>query len=214
MDDERPARKDYPLTVSKMSKTPSWILLGFVLGAAFVLTFNPRRPRPAPPVQPAVTEPAKPAVPREPPPLSLIEAVFEKEGQAAVWSGDTTEVALWVPAEERYADFYEVRRIDGKLYFRSIPALTRRIIMRGKPQPDALLQFTETEEQFREWEEYGRRERPFERMWQKPNRPAANSVPAPTLPSMPAPKLEITPPPINPTLPPPSPKKAETPPAR
>ena len=202
MDDERPA-KEYPLSASKMSKTPSWILLGFVLGALFVFTFHTRRQKAAPPPAPVPAEPAKPAAPRDPPPLSLIEAVFEKEGHMATWSGDTTEVALWVPAEERYADFYEVRKIDGKLYFRSIPALTRRTINRGTVQADALLQFTETEDQFREWQEYGRRERPFEKMWEKPNRPPVNTLPSPSLPTVTTPKIEITPPPIEPTLPPP-----------
>lgn len=210
MDDEPPG-KTYPLAASKMSKTPSWIMLGFVLGALFVVALPPRKPQPARPVAVVPGEPARPAAPREPPPLSRIEIIFEKYGETAVWSDNTTEVALWDPVEERYADFYEVRRLDSKLYFRSIPQLTRRIIARGKVPADALLQFTETEEQYREWQEHGRSERPIERMWQKPTRAPAISIAPPTVPPLETPKFELTPPPINPTLTVPGKKDAPRP---
>jgi hypothetical protein len=208
MDDDSP-QKQYPLSASKMSKTPSWIMLGFVLGALFVIALRPPPPKPVPGPAPVAVEPAKPSAPRDPPQLSRIEIVFEKYGEGAVWSDNTTEVAMWDPTEERYADFYEVRRIDGKLYFRSIPQLTRRIIARGKTTSDALLQFTETEEQFREWEQFGRTERPIERMWQKPARSPSISVPPPTAPSMETPKLDLAPPSINPALP--APQKKDEP---
>ena len=137
--------------------------------------------------------------------------MFEKYGEGAVWSDNTTEVAMWDPTEERYADFYEVRKIDGKLYFRSIPQLTRRIIKRGKVEADSLLQFTETEEQFREWEQYGRTERPIEWMWKKPERSPGMTVPPPTAPAMETPKLDLAPPAINPTLTTPGKKEAPAP---
>lgn len=175
-------------------------MLGFVLGALFVFALPDRTPKSAPAVAITATEPARPVVPRDPPPLSRIEIIFEKYGEGAVWSDNTTEVAMWDSVEERYADFYEIRRLDGKLYFRSIPQLTRRIIARGKIQADALLQFTETEEQYRDWDEHGRRERPIERMWQKPARAPAISVAPPSVPAMDTPKLELVAPPINPTL--------------
>lgn len=198
--DHEPPQKTYPLSASKMSKTPSWIMLGFVLGALFVFALPKRTLKPARPAGAVPQEPAKPAVPRDPPPLSRIEIIFEKYGEGAIWSDNTTEVAMWDPIEERYADFYEVRRVNGKLYFRSLPQLTRRIIARGKMPADSLLQFTETEEQYREWQEHGRNERPIENMWRKPARAPVISVAAPTAPAMETPKLELTAPAINPTL--------------
>ncbi len=198
--DDQPPGKSYPLSASKMSKTPSWIMLGFLLGALFVLALPQRKTKAPPPVAILPGEPARPAVPREPAPLSRIEIIFEQYGEGAVWSDSTTEVAMWDPVEERYADLYEVRRMDGKLYFRSIPQLTRRVISRGKVPADSLLQFTETEEQYREWNEHGRTERPIERMWQKPARAPAISVAPPTAPAIETQKFELVPPPINPTL--------------
>jgi hypothetical protein len=196
MDDETPEKR-YPPSVSKMSKTPSWVMLGFVLGALFVLVLPNRQEEPAPPPPVKQERAPIPQPPREPPPISRIEAVFDEWGKHAVWHDDTTEVALWDPLEARYSDYYEVRRIDGVLYFRSIPKLTRRIINRGKEFESSPLQFTETEEQFREWDERDRARRPLERMWEPPP-PKPPQVP-PQMPVMtptPAPEAQrITPPP-------------------
>lgn len=163
-EDESKAGKQYPLSTSKMSKTPSWIMLGFLLGAVFVAALPPLRKKPAPemPTFRAV-EPAKPSAPRDPGPLTTIEDVFATWGKHAVWSDDVTEVALWSVQEKAFADFYEVRRVGDVYYFRTIPRLTRRIIARGKPIPESPLQFTETEEQYREWQNYGRSEHSPER---------------------------------------------------
>lgn len=173
--------KRHPLPASKMSKTPSWVMLGFVLGAAFVLALPDWQKDESPPPQPVparAAEPEPPAPPRTPPPLSRVEAVFEDWGRYAVWSDETTEIALWDPAEERFSDFYEVRRIEGVLYFRSIPRLTRRVIKPGRQLAGSPLLFTETEEQFRAWDERDRAQRPLERMWE-PAAPAPAPVPAP-----------------------------------
>jgi len=162
MDDESASEKDYPLTPAKLSKTPSWIMLGFILGALFVWML-PRDPEPA-----AAPEATRRAAPAEPPrtaltTLTTIEAVFEAWGQHAVWDNDLTEVALWNSATKSFSECYEVRRTRDAYYFRSIPKLTRLVIRHGKPLPDSPLQFTETEEQYREWKENGRTERPAER---------------------------------------------------
>ena len=71
MDDDTP-EKPYPLAASKMSKTPSWIMLGFVLGALFVLAVRPPAPKPAPAPAPVAAEPPKQSAPRNPPQLSRI----------------------------------------------------------------------------------------------------------------------------------------------
>ena len=212
MDDEPKPEKRYPLSTSKMSKTPSWIMLGFLLGAVFVAALPPLRKSPAPrEPAPMRSEPPRPAASREPPLLTTIEAVFAEWGKHAVWSGDVTEVALWNIADKAFSEFYEVRRLGDGYYFRSIPRLTRRVITHGKPLPESPLQFTESEEQYREWLKYGRTERPAER--EADTRPTFTPGPKPapverainlTTPSLPPPQLEPSLPAIEP--PAPSPK--------
>ncbi len=183
--DEPAAEKSYPLSPAKLSKTPSWIMLGFLLGAAFVLSFKSRK-EPAVTAAPAVaSEPEPPLAPRDPPQLTTIEAVFAAEERHALWSDDVTEVALWNSRDNAFSDFYEVRRIGAARYFRTIPTLTRRIIQHGKPRPESPLQFTQSEEQHREWLEHGRTERvpvldlhPAKRVLPTaPERPVATPVP-------------------------------------
>lgn len=149
--------KPHRTPVSRMSKVPSWISVGFVLGAVFV--WGLVKPQPPPPPEVKFVEVVRPTP--EETKLTTIEALFERWGEHAVWHQDTTEIAYWNPGTEEFSEFYEVRRIGDALYFRSIPKLTRRIINHGKPlPPEAPLRFTETEEQYREWREHGRYERP------------------------------------------------------
>lgn len=163
MDDDTPEPgKPHPPSIAQLSKTPSWIMLGFLLGAAFVAALPPLRERPAEAAPGPETPPPTQMVLRVTPALTTVEAVFAEWGRHAVWSDNVTEVAMWNSQERAFSDFYEVRRIDGGLYFRSIPKLTRRIIARGKPMPDSPLRFTETEEQYQEWRQHGRSERPAE----------------------------------------------------
>lgn len=188
MDDEAPRRRETRPSPAKMSKTPSWIMLGFVLGALFVVALPPRKPAAGP--APRVLEFAKPAPPREAQPLSTIEAVFEEWGGYAVWFDDTTEVALWNGAYRDFTDCYEVRRFRDGYYFRTIPALTRRTLAHGQIPPDCPLRFTETEEQYREWLERGRIDRPAERRLRpaadQPRHPAVdNTVPRIAPPDLP-----------------------------
>lgn len=187
MDDESPRRGKERPSPAKMSKTPSWIMLGFVLGALFVVALPQRKPVPAPAPRPL--EFTKPAPPREAQPLSTIEAVFEEWGGYAVWFDDTTEVALWNSTYRDFTDCYEVRRIGNMYYFRTIPALTRRTFAHGQIPPDCPLRFTETEEQYREWLERGRIDRPAERRLRpaadQPRHPAVDT----TMPRMVPPEV-------------------------
>ncbi len=164
-DSERP-RSEYDRprdSAAGLSRTPSWVMLGFLFGAFFVYALMRDRGPATPPAAVALPlDPPPAAAPPRPPQLTTVEAVFELWGEHAVWSGDTTEIALWNPQERAFSDFFEVRRLGGRLYFRSLPELTRRIIRRGRELPDCPLQFTETEAQYREWLEFGRRERPPE----------------------------------------------------
>ena len=161
MDDEPAEEKDYPLSPAKMSKTPSWIMLGFVLGAFFVWML----PRDAEPAAASAAAPAAIRLTAAAGPartalttITTIEAVFEVWGQYATWDNDLTEVALWNSETKSFSECYEVRRTRDAFYYRSIPRLTRLVIRHGKPLPDSPLQFTETEEQYREWREHGRSE--------------------------------------------------------
>ncbi|MBI5768653.1 MAG: hypothetical protein HZA93_12715 [Verrucomicrobia bacterium] len=197
MDDDANQDNERPISPAKLSRTPSWVMLGFILGAVFVWLL-PREPEPAaaPPALTARPPSAEPAAPTERrialTMLTTIEAVFETWGEHAVWDGAVTEVALWSGATKTFSEFYEVRRSGGVNYFRSIPRLTRRIITHGKPPPtECPLQFTETEEQYREWREHGRTERRLEVA-------APDSPPAAVRPPVAVPAVRAsTPPPLE-----------------
>jgi hypothetical protein len=204
MDDEsEQPESNYPLagSTARMSKTPSWVMLGFGLGALFVYAMMRHgEPRSPSTVSVRFVDAPKTVGPREAASLTTIEAVFAVWGEHATWSGDTTEVALWNKQERKFSDCYEVRRIAGNCFFRSIPELTRRIIRHGRELPDSPLQFTETEEQYREWLDHDRKERPIEREVLPPQRPAPT---APTeavraRPILPVDRSVVTPPPLPP----------------
>ena len=152
---DEPASTHLP-SPSRLSKTPSWVTLGFVLGALFVWAL-PRAELPG--VRPAV----KPAtlVQLARPQATEIEAVFAQYGLQAVWENDVTEVALWDVDRRSYSLCYEVLRNGENVYFRSIPRLTRPVLTHGLHGPSPLL-FTETEAMRREWLEHVQSE-PFVR---------------------------------------------------
>ncbi len=147
MDDSEPR----PPSPSQLSKIPSWISLGFVLGALFVWAL------PAPEVEaPATPPPAEvplvaPAPVRSgPAPLSDIEAVFAVWGRYAIWYNDLSEVALWDTETKAYSRYYEVLRNGDSYYFRTIDRLTRPILNHGI-LVESPLQYTETEAMREEW---------------------------------------------------------------
>jgi hypothetical protein len=135
---------------ARLSKTPSWITLGFILGALFVWALPRHEPKGA------TLEPAEPPqiVQLNRPKLTEIEAVFAEWESYAVWKNNVTQVALWDTEKRSFTLFYEVVRENGAYYFRSIPALTRPLLTRGVPA-GAPLQFAETEESRRAWVERG-----------------------------------------------------------
>lgn len=134
----------------KPSQVPSWITLGFVLGALFVMAL-PRRGAPEDSAKLMQPEPAATPAPKlSTPRLTTIEAVFAAWDRYAVWNNGTTEVALWNPETKAFSDFYEVARIGDNTYFRSIAGLTRPVLTHGVVS-DSPLQFTETEGQRLEW---------------------------------------------------------------
>jgi hypothetical protein len=138
---------------SRLSKTPSWITLGFLLGALFVWTLP--REREEGRTNPALSAQAPPQIVQlERPKLTEVEAVFAEWERYAVWKNDTTQIAMWDTEKRSYSICYEVLRQGGQFYFRSIPKLTRPLLTRGVPA-DAPLQFAETEESRRAWIEHG-----------------------------------------------------------
>jgi hypothetical protein len=138
-----------PPRATKPSQIPSWVMLGFILGALFVVAL-PRRPSVEAPSGPAQNAAVKPARPARPPQITTIEAVFAAWDKYAVWSDSTTQVALWDADTMSYADCYEVLRTDDGYFFRSISKLTRPILTHGVVE-ESPLQFTESPRQREEW---------------------------------------------------------------
>lgn len=139
---------DTPSAPAKPTQTPSWVMLGFVVGVLFMLALPRREPPAAAPAAP-VTVPAPPA---PAPQLRTIDAVFATWGKYAKWEGDTTEVALWNSGTKDFSDCYEVLRLGEAYFFRPIPRLTRPVLRHGVPEAQtAPLQFTETAAQQQEW---------------------------------------------------------------
>jgi hypothetical protein len=138
-----------PPAPKHLSKTPSWISLGFILGVLFIWALPEPETGSGVPEEPApvqVPQPEPTAIPR----LSEIEAVFAEWGQHAVWHHDLTEVALWDVETRRFSRFYEVLRLPDRYYFRTIDRLTRPVLTHGV-KADGPLLYTETEEMRQEW---------------------------------------------------------------
>lgn len=132
---------------AKPSKVPSWVAVGFIAGALFVAALPKGAAPEAGPRPDAIAPAPRPA---SAPKIATIEAVFAAWGKYAVWSDDTTEVALWSTETMSYSDCYEVLRTGEAYYFRSIPALTRPVLTHGVVE-DSPLKFTETDRQREEW---------------------------------------------------------------
>ncbi|HEX2852980.1 MAG TPA: hypothetical protein VHO24_07070 [Opitutaceae bacterium] len=131
-----------PASRPKLSKTPSWIMLGFVLGALFVLAMNKRpggaataTPPPAPP--PKV---ATPPVTSLPPRLTDIEAYFGEWRKYAFWDDDLSYVVAFDPPSGTYRDAFEILRVGEKYYFRSITRPRGMRVREGVPH-NSLFQF-------------------------------------------------------------------------
>lgn len=147
---------DAPTTPkTKLSTAPSWVMVGFVLGAIFAYGVQrevDRRAQAKPPSAPAAaTEPTKPGPPKADSPLknrtslAAIENIFEQYNSHAVWRNDITEVALWNAETDKFSECFEIMRSGDFYYFRTIPQLTRAVL-KPNPAPDLPLRYTEPED--------------------------------------------------------------------
>jgi hypothetical protein len=141
-------------TRESLSKTPSWIMLGVIVGATIAWygreRFDLRQAAEAA-TREAEQKAAKAAEPAPPPPkpavrLSLpeMEAVFDDWQQHATWLNGLTEVVFWNPNTQQYSDAVEILKSGDENYFRSIPKLTRPLV-EDNVNPGAPLRFTEPE---------------------------------------------------------------------
>jgi hypothetical protein len=178
-------------------------MLGFVLGALFVVALPPMgEDKPASPV-PKPVEPPKPTPPA-PPQVATIQAVFEDprwEGiVATMWSRDTTEVALWNSDTRDFTDFFEVRRFGNEYYYRSIPTLTRPLLSNvAGLSKDCPLRFTArpADDLFSEAQiPSSRRDPADEKKWKPSVQTSEAPLPQVTAPPRPTPappRIELTP---------------------
>src|SRR4051812_25049950 len=80
-----------PPPPAKLSKTPSWVMLGFVLGilVAFSLPHPAQKAEPPPTVMTRPEpEPAEPATPPTLERAQFFEAVFADNNQKIIWQSD------------------------------------------------------------------------------------------------------------------------------
>lgn len=137
----------------KLSKTPSWIMVGFIVGALFAYGVqrevdrrNQSQPPAPPPPAPVKAVPQKSvAAIKDRASLSAIENLFLQYESHAVWRNDITEFALWSAEINKFVECFEVMRSGEYYYFRTIPHLTRPVI-RHNVDPDLPLRFTEPED--------------------------------------------------------------------
>ena len=152
MDDESDAPR--PPRREQLSKVPSWVMLGFVLGAACVLAW-PRQPglRPTPTLTPAVLRKAPPE-PAHPPTIErakFFESVFAEWSRFAVWEDELTEVAFISAETNSFSEHFEVFRSGERYYFRSIPQFTRPVLTHGDIPNNSPLLFTEPQAVRDQW---------------------------------------------------------------
>ncbi|HEU5078057.1 MAG TPA: hypothetical protein VFT72_02525 [Opitutaceae bacterium] len=141
-----------------LSRTPSWIMLGFVIGCIVSLSVKKQiesraaaeaiRQNAAQGAAPTPTPTPTPVPQIHHATLNELEAVFVRWQSHAVWRNDLTEVAFWNPLTNQYNEYVEILRSGEDFYFRNITHLTRPLSHDDIPH-DAPLRFTDPEERVR-----------------------------------------------------------------
>jgi len=173
-----------------MSMVPSWVMLGFVLGAFFVWALPEPGGKLPPSPAPVERAPEPMMLASRLPRLTDVEAVFAQWDRYAIWENDVTEVAYWSEETRSFSNFFEVLRSGDRLFFRSIPKLTRPLVKRGVEAHSPLL-FTGVAEVSQPLSE---RTMPAPLPDQPVERPLPPKIVAPT------PLPAAVPPPLDPTL--------------
>ena len=138
---------------AKPSQAPSWVLLGFVLGALCVFALPRKKPAAAPVTPPDNASLQAPTLVVHHQILSrflTVEELFTENQAYAVWDNDRTEICVWDPDIGQFAECYEVIRRNGDYYFKTITSLTQPVLTHGVPA-NSLIQFTETAAQRAQW---------------------------------------------------------------
>ena len=170
-------------------------MLGFVLGAFFVWALPEPEKKPPSPPAPVERAPEQMMLASRLPRATDVEAVFAQWDRYAIWENDVTEIAYWNEETRSFSNFFEVLRLGDRLFFRSIPKLTRPLIKRGVEAHSPLL-FTGVAEVLPPMSE---RAAPTPMPDQPAERPMPPKIIAPAHPPA------ATPPPLDPTLSPPPP---------
>jgi hypothetical protein len=142
---------DNPHSRDSLSRTPSWVMLGFIIGCIVSLSVKKQidsrgEPRPTSRAEAALAPTPTPTPTPEPRHATLaeMEAIFERWEDHAVWRNGITEVAFWDAATNRYSEYVEVLKSGDYYYFRNLSRLTRPLVEEGIPS-DMPLRFTDPE---------------------------------------------------------------------
>lgn len=129
----------------KNNNVPLWLTLGFVSGCVFgwLMFREPAKPALATLPAPVEKSVAPAGAPKDIATLAAAEQYFQKWGGYAIWENHVTQFAVWNGRKQRHADFYEVRRVDAKFYFRSLPQLSWVLLDHG-PKVREPIWFAET----------------------------------------------------------------------
>ncbi len=142
---------------SKPSQVPSWIMVGFVVGALAMWLFESGEKAsesetvveavaPAP-AEPTTAEPLdNPLNMGGKPSIEVVQDLFAGLRDWAFWTDDRTEFAVWNSTTLSFSDHFEVIRGPDADYFRAIPAFSRLPLNGYGPENSPIL-FTETAEQ-------------------------------------------------------------------
>lgn len=138
-----------PAQRQKLSPAPSWITLGFGLGALTVwaLLRQPELPPAPEPVAAAATEAPAPrgnvATLADRPSFNVVAAMFEQNLPWAFWHEGRSQFALWNSVTGDYTDFFEAQRVGDDLFFRPLDRLTWWLIDGYGPEA-GVIRFAET----------------------------------------------------------------------
>lgn len=147
---------DYDAPPKKPSHVPSWVMLGFVLGALTVWSLLDTSPRATVATDESGAPPAATTTRDDPtaenplarpdrPSIEIVEALLELYRPFVFWDRGLTQIAVWNGRTAAYTDYFEVISTETGTYFRSLEALTWWPIENYGPE-ESPIRFCETNE--------------------------------------------------------------------